>query len=59
MSFLVDTCVLSDLVKPRPSWQVSEWFEAAPPNTLFVSVLAFGEIRKGVTSSPMGGVAQR
>ena len=52
MSFLVDTCVLSELVKPRPSRQVSEWFDAAPPDTLFVSVLTFGEIRKGIEKLP-------
>ena len=54
MSFPVDTCVLSELVKPRPSRQVSEWFDAAPPDTLFVSVLTFGEIHKGVEKLPGG-----
>ena len=48
MSFLVDTCALSELVKPNPSDEVSEWFDTAPPDTLYVSVLTFGEIRKGV-----------
>ena len=54
MSFLIDTCVLSELVKPRPSQEVSGWFDAAPPDTLFVSVLTFGEIRKGVEKLPDG-----
>lgn len=48
MSFLVDTCALSELVKPKPSNDVSEWFDATPPETLYVSVLTLGEIRKGV-----------
>ena len=48
MSFLVDTCALSELTKPKPAPQVSDWFDAAPPETLFVSVLTLGEIRKGV-----------
>lgn len=52
MSFLVDTCVLSELVKPRPSPQVSEWFDLAPPGALYVSVLTFGEIRKGIEKLP-------
>ena len=52
MSLLIDTCVLSELIKPRPSRQVSEWFDAAPPDSLFVSVLTFGEIRKGVEKLP-------
>ena len=48
MSFLVDTCALSELVKPKPSSDVCDWFDAAPPVALFVSVLTLGEIRKGV-----------
>ena len=48
MSFLVDTCALSELVKPKPSSDVCDWFDAAPPEVLFVSVLTLGEIRKGV-----------
>ena len=47
MSFLIDTCVLSELLKPRPSRQVSEWFLATPQTAMFVSVLILGEIRKG------------
>ena len=48
MSFIVDTCALSELVKPKSSHSVCDWFDATPPDTLFVSVLTLGEIRKGV-----------
>ena len=48
MSFLVDTCALSELTNPKPAPRVSDWFDAAPPEALFVSVLTLGEIRKGV-----------
>ena len=48
MSFLIDTCVLSELVKSRPSSQVSLWFEDTPKTSMFVSVLTLGEIRKGI-----------
>ncbi|MDE0202872.1 MAG: type II toxin-antitoxin system VapC family toxin [Rhodospirillaceae bacterium] len=48
MSFLIDTCALSELVKPKPSKNVCDWFDAASPEALFVSVLTLGEIRKGV-----------
>ena len=48
MSFLIDTCALSELVKPRPSHRVCDWFDAAPPDALFVSALTLGEIRKGI-----------
>jgi predicted nucleic acid-binding protein len=55
VSFLIDTCALSELVKPKPSRRVSEWFDAAPPEALFVSVLTLGEIRKGVENLGGGG----
>ena len=48
MSFLVDTCALSELTKPKPSPRVSDWFDAAAPESLFISVLTLGEIRKGI-----------
>ena len=48
MSFLVDTSALSELVKPKPSKDVCDWFDATPAEVLFVSVLTLGEIRKGV-----------
>ncbi len=54
MSFLLDTCVVSELVKPEPEPLVSEWFRAAPPEALFVSVLTLAEIRKGVEKLPHG-----
>ncbi len=54
MSFLVDTCALSELVKPKPSRELCDWFDAAPPEALFVSVLTLGEIRKGVEKLESG-----
>ena len=57
MSFLIDTCALSELLEPRPSPRVSEWFDATRPEALFVSVLTLGEIRKGVEK--LGGSLRR
>ena len=48
MSFLVDTCALSELTRPAPAARVVDWFDAAPSEALFVSALTLGEIRKGV-----------
>ena len=48
MSFLVDTCALSELTKQKPSPRVSDWFDAAAPESLFISVLTLGEVRKGI-----------
>jgi toxin FitB len=48
MSFLIDTNVISELVRPAPNPQVLAWFEAVPDGALHLSALTLGEIRKGV-----------
>lgn len=48
MSYLLDTNVVSEIVRPRPSGRVLAWFEAVPDDALHLSVLSLGEIRKGV-----------
>lgn len=52
--FLLDTNVISELVKPRPEPAVTRWIDATDENLLFLSVLTFGEIRKGIVSLPDG-----
>jgi predicted nucleic acid-binding protein len=54
LSYLIDTCALSEIVKPKPNRRVVDWFEAAPQEALFVSALTLGEIRKGVEGLPDG-----
>ena len=46
--FLLDTNVISELVRPTPSPEVIAWMEAADEATLYLSVLTMGEIRGGV-----------
>lgn len=48
MSFLVDTNVLSELRKQRADARVVAWAEMRPRQSLYLSVLSLGEIRKGV-----------
>ncbi len=49
MSYLIDTNVLSELRKgQRCDPRVARWFAAIPPEDVFLSVLAVGEIRRGV-----------
>ncbi len=48
MSYLLDTNVLSELVRPRPEARVLEWFREVPDEALHVSVLTLGEIRSGI-----------
>jgi toxin FitB len=46
--YLLDTDVLSELMKPNPNVQVVNWIEATDEDLLFLSVLTLGEIRKGI-----------
>ena len=59
MSYLVDTNAISELVRARPDRRVVEWFDGVASETLNVSVLTLGELRKGVGSLPAGARRDR
>ena len=46
--YLLDTNVVSELMKARPSVRVVDWAEATPEELMHLSVLTIGEIRKGI-----------
>ena len=48
MKFLLDTCFLSELVKPVPEPAVLKWMEQREDQTLFVSAMTFAELQRGV-----------
>lgn len=48
MSYLLDTCLLSELFKTVPDRGVVEWLSDIEEERLFVSVLSLGEIRNGI-----------
>lgn len=48
MRFLLDTCVLSELRKPRPNAGLLSWVSRTDENRLYLSVVAFMEIQKGI-----------
>ena len=49
---LLDTCVISELVKPRPDENVVRWVDSVDERRLFLSVLTIGELEKGITKLP-------
>ncbi|HEY5210023.1 MAG TPA: type II toxin-antitoxin system VapC family toxin [Stellaceae bacterium] len=59
MSYLIDTCVLSEAMKRSPDSRVIEWIDGAPSDALFVSALTLGEIRKGVEGMGPGRRRER
>jgi tRNA(fMet)-specific endonuclease VapC len=52
MSYLLDTCVVSELVAKRPNPRVIQWIDQTDETDLYLSVLTIGEIRKGVEKLP-------
>ena len=49
MNYLLDTCVLSGLVKPRPAAPVLAWMAEQHAPQLFVSAITLAELKRGVT----------
>jgi len=48
VKYLLDTCVISELIKPQPNRSVVSWLQSQTENDLYLSVLTFGEIEKGI-----------
>ena len=48
MSYLLDTNVISETVRPRPEPRVISWFETISSHDLHVSVVSLGEVRRGI-----------
>jgi len=48
VSYLLNTNVISELVRTNPDPAVVAWFDQVPDDSLYISVLTIGEIRKGV-----------
>ena len=48
MSHLLDTCVISELVRPEPNTGLLRWFSEQDEDGLFLSVLTIGELERGI-----------
>jgi toxin FitB len=48
LNYLLDTNVVSEQLKPRPDESVVRWIDAADEESLFLSVITFAEISKGI-----------
>lgn len=48
MSWLLDTCALSEYAKKAPAPEVIAWLDEQDEASLFLSVITLGEIKKGI-----------
>jgi predicted nucleic acid-binding protein len=54
VKYLLDTCLISELVKKEPNPGVVNWLDEQDEQTLFLSVLNLGELQKGISKLPDG-----
>jgi len=52
LNYLMDTCVISEIIKPKPSSKVIKWLRSCQDENLFLSSLTIGEIQKGISKLP-------
>ena len=48
MRYLLDTCVISELVARQPDAGVVQWVDSIDEDRLFLSAISIGEIKKGI-----------
>jgi predicted nucleic acid-binding protein len=54
VSFLLDTNVVSEWVRPQPDPNVVTWLAGVDEDEVFLSVVSFAELRRGVELLPAG-----
>ena len=52
MKYLLDTCVISELVAKQPSEKVIDWIDNIEQESVYLSVITIGEIYKGIEKLP-------
>jgi toxin FitB len=52
LQYLLDTCVISEFVKPNPESKVIDCLNAIEPDQVFLSAVTIGEIQFGISNRP-------
>lgn len=52
MNYLLDTCVISELVARQPEPKVVNWIDAIEDERIYLSVITIGEIKRGIEKLP-------
>ena len=52
MKYLLDTCTISELTKPQVNKGVIKWLENIETESLYLSVINIGEIKRGINKLP-------
>lgn len=51
---LLDTCIISETIKPDPNQQVLTWLDTVEEEALYLSVISLGELYQGIELLPEG-----
>lgn len=52
--YLLDTNIISNVIKPKPSESLLAWMAAQQDDDLFIASLTIAEIRRGILEKPRG-----
>jgi toxin FitB len=53
MTYLLDTCVISELASTKPNQSVVAWIDDLNDEDIYLSVITLGEIRRGIDRLPI------
>ena len=59
MSYLLDTCVMSEFTKPSPDERVLAWLRSQDEKEFYLSVVVIGELARGIARLPDGAKRRR
>lgn len=54
MKYLLDTCAISEYVKPDPNANLHAWLQGTDDALMGISVISLGEIQSGISRLPDG-----
>ena len=52
--YLLDTNIVSEALRPRPSAPIAEWLQSKDDTDLFIATMTLAEIWRGVLGAPTG-----
>lgn len=52
MKYLLDTCVISELVAKQPEPHVIDWIDSVDDIFIYLNVITIGEIKRGIEKLP-------
>ena len=54
MNYLLDTCIISELIRKSPTQNVVKWLKRTPCECQYLSAISVGEIYKGIARLESG-----